>query len=202
MSAADRNTEEISSGLRRTGPEDSLYVLDLSRRQSRTREKEVCELEQMIESSQVDSLRKQNSDSHPLFSATARDPQVGNIETNGLGFISKGNKQCGKMYPDSFSFTEEDQVLTTLEVTPLNQVHIRQDQGSLFSLKAKTELKVLSKHVYQTFLVSNSASMPKVRVTEELAKKILPTDIDISDVRPSYPDVLLSKTSERSIQGP
>lgn len=202
MSEVDERAEEISTCLRPTGSGDSLYVLDLSRRQSRTREREVCELEQMIESSQVDSLRKRDSDNLPPFSATIKDPLVGNIEMANLGVKTKGFHQRGQVKPDTFSATEEDQVLASLEETAMNQAPFKQDRSSLFSLKAKTELKVLSRHVYQLFLVSNSVTMTKVEVTEQIAKKILPPDTEISDVIVAHLDILLSTTSERSIQGP
>ena len=195
MRAEAKNGEGNDHILRRVASEDGLYVLDLSGRQSRIKEKDSSDIEQMIEA-HIEPRKTAKENKLSIYSKDQQGIEV--HESPVLDPLLKKNPLPKKKFPMlseiGFQVEASQKLKDGVPFGPIpselpNLISLndnRDQQESIeISLKAKTELKVLARHVYQVFLVSNSVPYSKADITELLSKIVLQPGTDINEVSPA-----------------
>ena len=186
MDGSHYGNERKYYNLNRPNLDDGLYVLDLAGDYNRSKKKLSSDLEQMMENSIIIPSIEEGFKTiipkqpllHPLKSQTSIEQYKKLIHIH--------NEDVIKLF-GQFGLPTQTPKVGRLE------------DSSLFSVEAKTELKVLSKHVYRRYLINSPSIMNRQDVTHELTESLLPTISSIDDVFLYYADIPLSPQNQRCV---
>lgn len=193
MASSARKEEDISSSSKRMASEDGLYVLDLSERGSKARERDYSDLDIILDLGHADAQRSADPAKTSPFSICQPESLVRKRLDSGLGRTPRGFQMPILTIKESLKSKTQDILPSLCLKCKTKEKPGPIGHGSLFNLKAKTELKVLSKEIHSIFLRNPEMSATNSKLFDQLSVKILTEDTPVSDVRISNLGLLFSK---------